>query len=382
MISGISGNGSRAATSEHKSSYENAAGYILTNLENNFQNITDKCIEMGCFYNIPDDELPIFKFNSITQADLSRVASNINTLVSSGLVLNDADKAMIREQFGLPAVIVSDIGTQAEDVNQNQVDQQQTMNKKVNVRKMSTELQAFENMVLDADSVNAHYDDIELKAKALMQDYTKLFFDDIKNQLSDNKDKNIIIRNSLMFELTGKLQELYNTGLEKGKADVLSEVEKANTTSMALSRKLATTPENNKIEKAVKKLFFDIKATVEDMMQRFTVKTLELKGGIGVVLESLTDGFKTDKNLISSVVESGYIDGRAITLNQLADNIETYIVTTKMDKSLCNECSPFDGLVGTKAEIIDLGLRMDHPVNPLCLGKDNCRCLILAYTLK
>ena len=54
----------------------------------------------------------------------------------------------------------------------------------------------------------------------------------------------------------------------------------------------------------------------------------------------------------------------------------------KLNKNLCENCAPFDGLVFTLDELKAQGLQLSHPVNPNCLGKDNDRCQIAAFKLK
>jgi hypothetical protein len=175
---------------------------------------------------------------------------------------------------------------------------------------------------------------------------------------------------------------LYDKGYNRGERDIKTEVSKL--PGAPDRRELQIDPKTSQkkkgiIEKLIKKLFFNTKTTIENKMNVVSDKFIEIKGGLGNYLTEFEAGFKTEKNNIKKNIEAGYIDGRGETLKDLGKDIKTFLYSARLDKNLCNECAPFDGQVMTFEEIQGDGLSLVHPVNPFCLGNDNCRCVMIPF---
>ncbi len=390
MTAGIGQNGSRAATNEHKSSYELAANYVLQALETNIQQLVHRIMKMSYLAKVPQCEYPEFHFNAITQIDLQKVSGNIKTLMdSSAITKQRSDEESWRQMFGMPKLeITTEIVTPQEkptlfekEKNDKKILEVKEIIKEKN-RNVSLEVIEFENRIFSLSSANEHYETIENQTDFFLNNKYKELFKDITFQLLKDRYKSIVIRNSLIEETADGLIELYSKGFLRGERDVKSEIKKLNnnidTNTLAVSKKKYDR-KRNIIEKLIKKLFINTKVAIENKMQSVNDKFIELKGGLPVYLTVFEEGFKTEKNNLKKTVESGYIDGRGETLLDIKDDVQTFLISTRLDKNLCNECAKFDGLIVTYEELQSLGLSLTHPVNLFCLGWDNCRCVVLVY---
>ena len=70
-------------------------------------------------------------------------------------------------------------------------------------------------------------------------------------------------------------------------------------------------------------------------------------------------------------VNVGWGDGRAIFAEQFKDALGVEIYSAVLDKNLCSECAPFDGMTQLPGEN-----KFQTP-NPRCLGGSNCRCVTI-----
>jgi hypothetical protein len=389
MTAGIGGNGSRAATSEHKSSYELAANFILQELETNFQKLTNRIMKMSYLAKVPYSEYPEFHFNAINQIDLTKVAGNIKTLIdSSAITKQREDEEYIREVFGMPKLeITTEIANPQEKPTSIFGEKDATNVKLLEVkhshRNLTPEKQEFEDRVFSLESANEHFMTItEQMDRLLTRQYNELI-DDMVLQLKKDRYKAISIRSSIIEQTIDEIMELYKKGYARGERDVKAEIRKIGgsieTSKLALSPKQLE-KKRGIISRLIKTLFFNTKNSIENKMQVVTDAFLDKKGGLSIYLESYKDGSKTAKNNIKKNVEAGYIDGRGETLLDLKDNIETFFYSARLDKSLCDNCAPFDGSIMTYDEAMSEGLSFLHPVNSDCLGNDNCRCLLIAYS--
>lgn len=385
MAAGIGGNGSRSATSEHKSSYELVANYILQSLEVNFQEVTNQIIRGSHLAKIPASEYPEFHFNAITQVDLQKVAGNIKSLMdSSAITKQREDEIYIREMFNMPDLKIT---TKISDPNEKPVsmfgekgkpDDNKTLGKE---RKVTTEAIEFEDRVLSLSSATDHYDTIEKKIDTLISKSYGNLIDDMTDQLKKDRYKSLVIRNSLIEYTIDNIMELYKTGYVRGEKDIKTEINKIGgklNLELALSKK-SFDKKMLIISKLIKTLFFNTKSGIENKMSVVSNSFIDKKGGLNKYLSTWKDGSKTVKNNIKSNVESGYIDGRGETLMDVKKDIELFFVSTRLDKSLCDECAPFDGAIMTYDELSAAGLNLVHPVNPFCLGNENCRCVVIPY---
>lgn len=380
--SGIGGNGSRAATSEQKPLLEMFSSYVLSLLQENFQKLTDRIVDMSWAANVPEDEWPEFKFNSIASRDLNKVSQYLKSLYDTAILTKQPeDEKYLREYFGMPELKIESAPIKTPQTIFGETKRIE----KINKRELTAELIEFENKIFSVDSATEHYQTFSEKAKEEIQTITKLFFDDILLQLSGNKDKEIIIRSRILSRALEIAVKLYEEGFQRGITDIKKEINK-----LEGPKKLATggNPVSKKtkiIEKGIKNYYYKIKNVLESNLGKVSGKYIEKMGGLNEYLTGFEVGFGSEKGTLQTELENSYVDGRGETLLDLGEDIETYYYTSILDNHLCDECAPFDGLIMTKPEIEEAGLNFVSPINPFCLGKyhdpNTCRCQIMTYSL-
>ena len=374
LTAGIGSNGSRAATEALKAPYEMAAGYILQILEETLQKTCDRIIYNSYLAGkIKPEQMPVFKFASITQADMMKVAQELNLLVQSGFItpdpkLNDYVKSM----FNLPtANIDSKVGHDAEDT-ENKDDA-------VAATKLSlSEHRKLEECEFNLEKANDQLLDSKARAEEIIDNVLDRILADAGKQLENGKDFKLKYQEELFL----KMNKLYNELYENGIKDVSSELAK-------LDSKKLQVPEDIKkkisarLERAIERLYKDIDFAITDRVSKLSSRAIEIGGGIGEIVSKMADGFKGDRRRILTEAESGYFDGRGSGLESLAKETELFY-SAILDKNLCEVCAPFDGEIRTIAEWESEGMNLTSPTNPNCLGllgQGSCRCVLIPYRI-
>lgn len=368
VLSGIGQNGSRAATSEHKGTYELSATFILQLLEENFQKLTNRIIQLSYLGKIPQEDYPIFKLAAITQADLVKVAQNMKMLGESGIVhWTPKDEKYIREQYGLP-IGVSD--TKIDIENEDKEDDIKEFNKH---RKLQRALRKSEIEIFELQSATNHYENMIDRGEKEIQSLMTLIMNDVAKQLKVNHKGDFKLRYFSQF--VNKMMSLYQDGFDRGQGDMQKELKK-----ILKTQRVKLTKESDKIEqkekqikRKVSKLYKDIDNTVKTKMESVSIKFIESKGGVSKAADGFAVEFKMIRRDILNDVTGAYIDGRGAEVSKHPRVIYEY--TALMNKSTCPACASEDGFEYTDAERHDRGLNPEHPVNPECHGWDSCHCL-------
>jgi hypothetical protein len=377
MVAGIGQNGSRAATGEHKTSYEMAASVILQALEDNFQALTNRIVQLSSYGNIPSSEYPEFHFNAITQTDLSKTAADLRNLIDSRLVTKQReDEKYIRELFSMPELKVTTEIVKPEDQKVSIFNKKLTKKE----RNVTNEMLEHEKNIFSLESAVEHYEDMESKISIKLDEKIHKYILDIEKQLSNDRKKDIHVRRSILETTIDELTSLYETGYNRGEVDIENELKKIST-KLAVTKKDKIT-KRGMIEKLIIKMFFNIKTGIENKMETVSNEYIQKKGGLKDILIGFELGYKREKNNVKNIVEAGYVDGRGKTLETLSDNIDTFLYTAIMDKNTCKECAPLDGVAFTADEIRGEGLNFTHPINPNCLGQDSDRCQWVILKIK
>jgi hypothetical protein len=392
MTSGLGENGSRAATSELKSSYELKANAILQEFEVNMQTRVNKAMSISYLAGIPKHQWPVFHLGAITQADLSAMSSNLKTMADAGgITFTDEDEKFFREMFGMPeAKITQKIeDDQAEDVASNGPDNALTgeeLKKRAHsqlegkaapdgaVSEYARELTTFEREVFEFESAtNAFKKNKEAIEKAI-QDEVEDAMKDFAGQLKGDRTRRLVSK-AHQHRLFNTLLDFYNEGYDSGARDVEKEIAKLEKrgTELAVPKKIERQVRKS-LQKSVEKLFVRIEGIIETQMAQVSDKFIEKKGGLGEYLVSLGEGFKGDKRFLTVETQAGYTDGRGATMQELATPGTRFFYSAILDKNLCDQCSPVDGTIFTQEEIEENGLNFTQPINPDCLGGAQCRC--------
>jgi hypothetical protein len=367
MMSGIGQNGSRSATSEHKSSYELMAGYILNEFEEciNYK-LIPKILKNSPFAFIDVTDIPYFRFNSISSIDIQKVAPNIISLYNTNLITKTKDdEVFIRDMFGLPEIQVEEITTKI------------TPPAMFSAKKEYRALSEFESKVFNFESAVEHFETVQEKAEKVINNMTEKIIADMVVRFKRG-EKTITPR--YQSEFISKLQKIYNEGADRGFKDVEVEISKLEG-KKELSTKLAGERAfNTFLVRAIKKYFSEIQFYFEDELD-FNKDVLSAdKSKIDDYFTGIDEKFKTRKREIVNKVQSSYNDGRGEAMKDLP--IKKWVYSAILDGNVCDVCRPFDGKELTKDEIDKSSLRFFSPVNKKCEGRDSCRCLLIASELE
>ena len=331
ITAGIGQNGSRSATSEHKSTYEIALNTIAKDVERNTQKIADRMIDISYLSNsLSLEEKPKFKFNNITQGDFLKEAEVYKLLYESGLQLGAEDWNIIREKLNLPTKQIeinpSEVLGKEKDAEMAVAKKTHEVELKIKQRQVSLEIQNFENNIIELENANDVFSSTQKRTEEVIDKYYNLFFEDIYNQLSKNRKKDINIRHSIMLELESELSKIYIDGFANGQDDIRKEFAKLNKNKIELALPADEQRDvKSSIGKLVRKLFFNTKTIIENKMDSVSDEFLEKKGGLRNYLLEFEVGFKTDKRAIITDVQSGYGDGRGRELVDLSGKVQQFL---------------------------------------------------------
>lgn len=383
LTAGIGQNGSRAATSEHKSAYELSASYILQVLEDNFQALSNQMVAISYYGNQPKENWPIFNFGAIVQTDLTNTATQLEKLINSGWVQKRAgDEDQIREAFSLPT---GDLEAEAGNQTENEEEEAVAVIEEGEMCSCGgtftlshrRELSDNEKYVFELASAQDFYLNIQDKTQNILDKYIGKMFDSIIEQVErKGQDTNLTIPYKGL--LTKELLELYQDGFNRGERDVNKEINKVVKQNTALQidpKKIVI--KKKSIDRFVTRLITNVATISEDRLQKVSAEFIAKKGGVKVYLDVIKDGFKTDRRAVASEVEASYIDGRGETIKARKSEIQLWEYSAILDNNLCEICGPFDGNQITYEEMKDFDLQPAKPVNLNCLGKNNCRCVLI-----
>jgi hypothetical protein len=380
MIAGIGQNGSRAATGEHKTTFELYTVNVLNWLENQMQLLTNDMMKIGYLQSIPVDDWPKFRFNNINQIDMLKAMQQITMGYEKGVFMKQPeDEKYFREFFGYPEKIEKKVavGEVDNDEGKQQFEKSNCSHDiKLGKKKERRELTQFELDVYQFENAEQTFLDVQDEAETTIDIVIKKMLKDAAEQVKFNKDKDITIRYG--NELTGKLTKIYEKSFNEGTKDLNIELSKVDK-----NRKLALSPKikirvNKKIDLRVKRLMNSIKTTLESKLADLTDVFIQKAGGIADVILGFDDAFKTDRRALITQTQSGYTDGRGAAIKENQKEIKTFVYTAVLDSGLCEECAPFDGATLSLQEAISEGLNpFGSPTNSACEGGNKCRCHLI-----
>jgi hypothetical protein len=380
ITSGIGGNGSRAATSEHKSAYEIVLATLKKWLEANIQEIVDEIVNNSEYANLEPEQKPIFTLSSIKTVDLTQTATQLEKLMSGGLITPTPElKAYINETFNLPETkFKQQVGENIEEDIQE--DREGLSQCGCGTNKLSK--RAAHECEYNLDKANETLQGVKAEVEIKMENILDKVFNDIAEQLRRNQKKELNLR--FEGEMFKAMDTLYDGVYKEGEKDLINEFKKIS----KKNTELALTPRQRKIKtdrigRSVKRLFQDIKDTIETVMNRVTPEFIEKKGGLKAYVKSFQEQFKGRKRAIKSEVEAGYIDGRGEVAKEVRKDVALWFYSARLDINLCDNCAPEDGQLMTTEEVIaNPTIDFTTPVNQECLGllgNNNCRCVLIPF---
>lgn len=385
MTSGIGQSGSRAATGEHKSSYELKYGAITMAIEERINSLLREIIDISYFG--PQVDYPRFQFNSLQTTDVGSVAESIGKLYERNILIKQTgDEEFIRGMFNMPEKIeLQETVTPATDTEvESHTDEDKQMqacdHKKLFFREMVTgdDYKNFVASRFNAEEKESMYIDLQEKTRNIVEEVVSKYVAYAIKRTEAGQP----IEVKYDVELFNRLNSLYQQGFSAGRKDVAHEI------ALASEKELAGEADKVlKISQTLKrhagKLMFNVRVTVEDILEReFTPG----KTDVAEVLMSkaLEEGFKTEKRSLIEKVSDSYVEGRSDAIQDNKEKIELYMYNSILDKNLCDVCSEWTGAVMTLEEAEENGfVTGSGRVNPGCLGGiERCRCNLLVYKLK
>jgi hypothetical protein len=387
LTAGIGQNGSRAATSEHKSAYELSANYILSQLETDFQDLTDRIIDSSVFATLEPAEKPIFTFAAITQTDLfqmSQMFVNLFNPANGLLQKKDGDLEHIREMFGLPNTAVDrKVG---ENIDENASEQKEQLNQLAQ-KTIKVERRKLHECEVALEKASEMLEEIENVSRVEIDSVLKKALKDAGEQLEHNPTGEIELR--YRRELAQKMIKQYGHAFESGQRDVMQEFEKiegANKIELSLTPKQKE-KKNKRIDRAVDKLYYDVRTTLEDKVEVLGPEKILASGGFVAWALSFLDKFKGAKRKILTEVDGGYVQGRGDSQKKIKKDVQTWFYSARLHKNLCDNCAPYDGQIFTTEEVEgDTNLNFaGSNVNTSCLGllgPNHCWCTLVPFKMK
>jgi hypothetical protein len=381
MIAGIGQNGSRAATGEHKTTFELFTINVLGWLEELMQMLTNEMMQIGYLQSIPVDDWPLFKFNNINQIDMLKAAQQITMLYEKGVLdKSPEDQKYFREFFGYPAKVETKVATGEE----GEIEDKQQFSKcscgKSLEKGERRELTKLEKEVFQLENATNTFLDVQEESERIIDSIIEKMLEDAAEQVRHNKDKDLTIR--FGSELSTKLMKVYEKSYREGEKDITIELSKIDK-----GKKLELTPKKKlKVKKTISlrvdRLQNSIKTNLEIALAKAPISHIRKVGGThGFIMNNYLDKFKTDRRNLITEVQSGYTNGRGDTLKIASTENSVFQYTAILDKNVCAVCAPLDGTLLTRNEIDASGLQFDSPVNPECLGKDQDRCQLIAVEI-
>lgn len=384
LSAGIGSNGSRAATSEHKSPYELKVVNLLQLFEKHVQYLVDEMINISPFAKITPEKKPIFKLDVTTQADMSSVADQLQKILPL-ISKQPGDDDYIRSMFNFPVIeqeqksgsnIEENIESDKEVLEEGQLcgcgDHTKTLSQRRDLHPAEFMLATADEELMKIKSIS------EQEIQKLMN----RIIDDVANQLGENKNGKYELRFKREFET--KMKKQYNSAYSRGSNDLSEEFRKLKS---GVSIKVSLINNNTRIERAVNKLYQQIDNAIQDNLDNVTDKFIASRGGMKKHLQSFKDGFKGNRRQILTQVDGGYTKGRGEAIKQVESDIQFYLYSAILDANLCEVCAPYDGQILTSEEIkADPNLNLTGTnVNLSCLGlkgQGKCRCALAPFESK
>jgi hypothetical protein len=387
LTSGIGQNGSRASTESLKAPYEMAATYIKSVLEANFQELVNEIIDNSFLAGkIQKEEYPIFTFSALSQMDILKMSQALKNLADSKfLIKTPEDEQIIRNMAGLP---VPELKQQTGAIEDIEKDEEIAMDDLCGCGCGQKETKLSDRPAHECEfrleEANEILIDIQKSTEKQLNSIMVKMLSDVSRQLKGDKNKSIDLRYRL--EMQKKMIRQFENAFDIGQDDVRLEFERI---GGKIGTQLALTPgqeenKNKRIKRAIDRLFFNIKNSLEDKLETINDAVIKRAGGLDSYIMSFADKFKGDKRKIYTEVDAGYIAGRSDTQKLIEKDVPEWFYSARLDQNLCIECAKNDGQILTAREIFDTpNIQLSgENVNLDCLGllgKNKCRCVLIPF---
>jgi hypothetical protein len=123
-----------------------------------------------------------------------------------------------------------------------------------------------------------------------------------------------------------------------------------------------------------------LESSIKDELKLINKQNIDNAGGMKeYIIGRFNDTQKALKTQLVSIASGGYTAGRSNQLDdieqkdpELRRRLETALEGVER---ICEVCAPYNNMTFNKEQAEYVGLSWTgEPVNPLCLGGNNCRC--------
>lgn len=401
VTSGIGGNGSRAATGEHKSPYFDAMDAIIKTFEDNEDKLIQEIIENTPYIGqLTKEEMPYCKIERPKNTDVIAISNLISTLISSRAITNTPDvEVYIRNILGMPEKTEEEIEEVKEERKQEMIEVGQNglqENKNTQEAEVEKEKQEKEDKELKIKhdhihQLNQDYADnvfeltnaqvimqtAENAAQIVVDDVYKKIIDDVAIKLARNPKEPVNL--GFKKEMVDRLSSIYNKAYKPGQQDVRKEYSKITSTRLAMTP-IIVEGTNEKLVAKVDTLYSAIENSIRDELLLINQRNIDNAGGMeNYIKDRFGQTQKQIRNDLVSIASSGYLAGRNDQLSEFEikdpELKRLYLTTLEGRENVCEVCRPVNFTTFNREEAEGLGLNFDGtPINPLCLGGSKCRC--------
>ena len=420
VTSGIGGNGSRAATSEHKSPYFDALDTIVQTYQDNEDVLIREIIDNSYYYGkLKEWEYPYCVLERAKDTDVLSVGALLNSLIASKTITNTPDlEIYIRNMLGLPEKTEEEIEQYKEEKKQEYIENQIPMqedsngvqsteetkdtkdteeteveeennikNKDENIKEEGKELkhdhihqlsEEIEDEIFELQSALININTAEIKSETIINDIFEKLIEDIANKL--NRDQKTEIKLPYKKEFYDRLASVYNNVYKNGQMDIRKEYAKIAGTQLAKLEPIKVEGDNEKLRVKIDTLYDALESSIKNDLLLVNKNNIENNGGMkNYIIDRFSDTQKKLKAELKSISSGGYISGRNDQLTEL-ETIDPELKRLYMNKleayeRVCEVCRPLNFMTMSRDEAEYVGLNFDgSPVNPLCLGGVNCKC--------
>ncbi len=360
LTTGLGQNGARATAEELKSPYLLKLKTISNELESFFQWLCNIIIENSSLaIALKKENYPIFRFTNITDLDLQKFITTLQSLVALGLKLSNTDFDYLRDLLQLPNK-KENIETEGQ-LNYKNYKKCKNHKKYKNDKTNKLDKVKINDFNFEIEKIKKLYEMSEIEIDKTLEK----IIDEIVDIVYYNKKYNIEIDFYKMYSfLLEKFTNLQKEVKTEASKTALLEIKK-------LNRDITGIKLNDETETGILQFIIKIINNLKEIeIAKDTTKD-EVK-------KQITNKIKKETREIKNVVEQEIQNGRGEIFEQT--NIKKFKYTAVLDDNVCDVCKSSHDLIFDIDEIEFLGFNLKSPVNPKCLGVlggNRCRCQLI-----
>lgn len=320
-------------------------------------------------YNFDVTEYPVIKAVPPEELPLDKIVS----LVQAKVLTNNLDlENRVRKEIGVPEITEEEATPAVEETPapENETEQTEKVEASEHIH-LSEFNYPFVNLAemeqgLDISQANATDEMLSYREKQAVAIIAAI--------VAGKKPQNIVV--PYKKEQYEYLLDVYNKQVKEGQRQAKAEFDNQGGSQPATlakdTRKATLDIIEDDISIRVEGAADKLKTMILEEMSMLQRQGIE-KAAMAAALSAYAAGISavTWADMAAIPVNVGWGDGRAIFAEQYIDALGIEIYSAVLDKNLCAECAPFDGMTQLPGEN-----KFQTP-NPKCLGGSRCRCVTI-----